>query len=72
MANEKKLIYAIRDARTGNLVFDLTSRHKLYYTRYSYAENTIREYRRKYGKTRYYSLEIVEFELEEVACYAVD
>lgn len=71
MANEKRLIYAIRDTRTGKFVVDLTSRHKLYYTKYAYAENTIREYRKKYGKTRYDNLEIVEFALEEVACYAV-
>jgi hypothetical protein len=72
MANEKRLIYAIRDARTGKLVFDLTSRHKLYYTKYAYAENTIHEYRRKYGKTKYEKLEIVEFALDEVTCYAAD
>lgn len=72
MATEKRLIYAIRNTRTGEFVHDLTSRHKLYYTKYAYAENTIREYRRKYGKGRYGELEIVEFAMEEVACYAID
>lgn len=69
---EKRLIYAIRDTQTGQLVFDITSRHKLYYTRYAYAENTIRAYRERKAKPKHGELEIVQFELEEVATYAVD
>ena len=44
MATEKRTIYAIRDTRTGQLVYDITSKHRLYYTRFAYAENTIREH----------------------------
>lgn len=72
MATEKRLIYAIRDTSNGQLVFDITSRHKLYYAKYAYAENTINAYRKRLSKPKHGELEIVEFALEEVASYAVD
>lgn len=71
MATEKRLIYAIRDTKNRQLVFDITSRHKLYYTRYSYAENAIKAYREKTVKPKHGELEIVEFALEEIAAYEV-
>lgn len=72
MATEKRLIYAIRDTRTGQLVYDITSKHRLYYTKYAYAENTINAYRKRLAKPKHGELEIVEFALDEVAAYAVD
>lgn len=71
MATEYVKIYAIRDTRTGQLVYDITSRHKLYYTRYAYAENTVNAYRKRTSKPKHGELEIVEFALEEIACYEV-
>ncbi len=71
MATEKRTIYAIRDTRTGQLVYDITSKHRLYYTRFAYAENTINAYRKRLSKPKHGELEIVEFELEEIAAYEV-
>jgi hypothetical protein len=71
MATEKRLIYAIRDTRTGQLVYDITSKHRLYYTKFAYAENTINAYRNRLVKPKHGELEIVEFELEEIAAYEV-
>ena len=71
MATEKRTIYAIRDTRTGQLVYDITSKHRLYYTRFAYAENTIKAYRKRLAKPNHGELEIVEFELEEIATYEV-
>lgn len=72
MANEKRLIYAIRDTETGRLVSDINTDHRKYYVRFAFAENMIRAYNKRKSKPRHGKLEIVEFALEEVGCYAVD
>ena len=72
MANEKRMIYAIRDTSTGRLVSDITSKHSTFYKRFAYAENVVRAYRKRKAKIKHGELEIVEFALEEVASYAVD
>ena len=71
MATEKRLIYAIRDTRTGQLVSDITSRRKPYYVRFAFAEKAITEYRKRISKRKHGELEIVEFALEEIASYEV-
>ena len=71
MANEKRLIYAIRDTRTGQLVSDINSRHHPYYTKFAFAENAINAYRKRISKPKHGELEIVEFALEENASYEV-
>ena len=72
MVNEKRLIYALRDTSTGKLVSDITAKHTTYYTRFAYAENVLRAYRARPVRRKHGELEIVEFELTEVANYAVD
>ena len=72
MSNEKRLIYAIRDTESGELVSNITTKHTTYYKRYAYAENVVRKYRKRKAKPKHGELEIVQFALTEVASYAVD
>lgn len=65
-------IFAIRDTKTGQLVSDLNTHRRKFYTRFAFAENAIQSYKKRKAGPKHGELEIVEFELEEVAAYAVD
>ena len=60
--NEKR-IYAIKDMRTGKLVYNLTRRHKKYYESRYYAQRAIDESFYK-NKSRF---KVITFELTEVS-----
>lgn len=66
-------VYCIRDTETGKLVYDMGSqgRNKKYWTSFAFAENAIRNYNKRTVNPRYGKLEIVEFQLEEIASYDV-
>ena len=68
---EKQLIYAIRDTETGALVSDTNIARRLYYKHFANAENSILAYKKRTSKPKHGELEIVAFELEEVATYRV-
>ena len=68
---EKRLIYAIRDTETGELVSDINSARRLFYKHFANAENTILAYHNRLSKPKHGELEVVEFEIEEVAAYRV-
>lgn len=72
MANEKQVVYVVRDTETGELVSDITSSRRVYYKHFANAENVIGIYRERKSKPKHGKLEIVEFALQEVASYAVD
>ena len=67
MAN--KTLYAVRDMRNGQLVSDITSTKRMFWRFFAGAENAILEYNKRKAKPKHGELEIVEFELEEVASY---
>lgn len=69
MADRK--VYCVRDVETGKILYDHSSFKRVYYSRFAFAENASYRHKKRTANAENRKLEIVEFRLEETACWEV-